>query len=160
MYLKSWWYGLQFLRIRVWQTKIGNYGSVFGLLTNTLHPAKIPQNQNLEKMEKLLEISFYTCVTKTTIIWGMVSEIKWDRQIFLSVWAIFGPFTPPSPHPQQPSKSKFWKNKKCIWYTPFIYVYQNSWSYGVCFLRYGCNTQFSIILIHFLPFYSTIGPKD
>ena len=33
VYLKSWWYDLQFLRIRVWQTKIGNYGSVFFLLT-------------------------------------------------------------------------------------------------------------------------------
>ena len=93
VYLNT-WYDLQFLRIIVWQTKIGNYGSVFGLLTNTLHPAKNPKNQNFEKMKKLLEISFYTCVTKTTIIWGMVSEIKWDRQIFLSVWAIFCPFTP------------------------------------------------------------------
>ena len=32
VYLKSWWYDLQFLRIRVWQTKIGNYGSAFALL--------------------------------------------------------------------------------------------------------------------------------
>ena len=94
MYLKSWWYGLQFLRIRVWQTKIGNYGSGFALLTPTPHPAKNPKNQNFEKIKKLLEISFYTCVTKPTIIWGMVSEIEWDRQLYLSVCAIFCRFTP------------------------------------------------------------------
>ena len=74
--LQSWWYDLQFLRIRVWQTKIGNYGSVFALLTLTPHhPAKNPKNQNFEIMKNLLEISLYTCVTKTTIIWGTVSEI-------------------------------------------------------------------------------------
>ena len=36
VYLKSWWYDLQFLRIRVWQTKVGNYVSAFNLLTATL----------------------------------------------------------------------------------------------------------------------------
>ena len=63
---KSWWYDLQFLRNRMWQTKIDNYRSVFALLILTPHPAKNPKNQNFEKMKKLLEISFYTCVTKTT----------------------------------------------------------------------------------------------
>ena len=61
VYLKSWWYDLQFLRIRVWQTKIGNYGSVFALLTPTPYPAKNPKNQNFEYMKKFLEISFYMC---------------------------------------------------------------------------------------------------
>ena len=62
VYLKSWWYDLQFLRIREWQTKIGNYVSVFALLTLTPHPsAENPINQNFEKMKKLLEISFYMC---------------------------------------------------------------------------------------------------
>ena len=31
-YQKSWWYDLQFLRYRVWQTKIGNFRSFFALL--------------------------------------------------------------------------------------------------------------------------------
>ena len=110
VYLKSWWYDLQFLRIRVWQTKIGNYGSVFALLTPAPHPAKNPKNQNFQKNEKIArDIILHMCVTKTTIIWGTVSETEWqiDRQIFLSVWAIFCPFTPL----KQPSKSKFWKKK-------------------------------------------------
>ena len=62
VYLKSWWYDLQFLRIRVWHTKIGNYGSAFTFLTPTPHPAKISKNQNFEKIKKLPQISFYTCV--------------------------------------------------------------------------------------------------
>ena len=94
VHLKSSWYDLQFLRITVWKTKICNYGSVFVLLTppptyTHTHSAKNPKNQNFEKLKKLLEISFYTCVAKTTIIWGTVSEIQWDRQIFLPVWVIF-----------------------------------------------------------------------
>ena len=95
VYLNSWWYDQQFLRIRVWQAKIGNYVWVFALLTPTSCPAKSPKNQNFEKMKKLLEISFYTCAPKTTIIWGTFSEIEWDTQIFLSFWAILALLTPP-----------------------------------------------------------------
>ena len=50
---KSRWYDLQFLRYKAKQTKIGNFGPFF-----VFHP----ENQNFEKMKKLLEIiSFYTC---------------------------------------------------------------------------------------------------
>ena len=58
-------------------------------------PAKKKKNQILKKMKKFLEISFYiSCVPKTKIIiWGTISEIEWDRQIFLSFWAIFCHFT-------------------------------------------------------------------
>ena len=70
LYLKSWWYDLQFLRIRVWQTKISNYGSVFVVLIPhplsppPTHPAKNRKNHIL-KNEKIAGDSFYTCVPKT-----------------------------------------------------------------------------------------------
>ena len=70
VYLKSWWYDLQFLRIRVWQTKISNYGSVFVVLIPhplsppPTHPAKNRKNHIL-KNEKIAGDSFYTCVPKT-----------------------------------------------------------------------------------------------
>ena len=89
---KIWWYDLQFLRIRVWQTKIGNYGSVFALLTPSPRPDKNPKNQNFEKWKNCWSYHS-TYLPKTTIIWGMVSEIEWDRQTFFSFWAIFCPFT-------------------------------------------------------------------
>ena len=70
VYLKSWWYDLQFLRIRVWQTKISNYGSVFVVLIPhplsppPTHPVKNRKNHIL-KNEKIAGDSFYTCVPKT-----------------------------------------------------------------------------------------------
>ena len=111
-YQKSWWYDLQFLRYRVWQTEIGNDGSFFALLP---HPHKNPTKNEIWKNEKkLLEISsFYTNVPKATIIWVLVPEIQSETQNSLSFWAIFGPFTPPPPS-WQPGKSKFWKTEKSI----------------------------------------------
>ena len=151
VYLKSWWYDLQFLRIRVWQTKIGNYGSVFFLLTTPPPcPAKNPKNQNFEKMRKLMEISFYTCVPKTTIIWDFQNfeKIKkayegviilymctknhnhmvyasWDMGTthnFLSFWVNFCPFTP-----LLAPKIKNWKNENKKPRTYYHYI-----SYFTC----------------------------
>ena len=78
---------------------------------------------------KLLEISsFYTCVPKTTIIWGTVPEI-WSETIFLSFWTVFCPFTPLLP-PNSPKNEniKKMKKKKNTWrYHHFTQLYQNSW---------------------------------
>ena len=68
---QSSWYDLQFLRYRVWQTKIGNYGSFFALYP----PPKNQKNQNFEKMKKI------------------AGDMEWDRQNFFSVWAIFCLYT-------------------------------------------------------------------
>ena len=124
MYPKSWWYDLHFLRYRVWQIEISNYGSFFTLL----HPPalKLPKIRILRKWKKMIEISsFYTCVTKTTIIWGMVPEIR------------VGPFFPF--YPLIAHKSKILKNnEKIIWRCHnFPHVYEKSQSYDVYFLRYG-----------------------
>ena len=57
-YQISWWYDLQFLRYRVWQTGIRNHGSFSALLPTPLKTGKI---RILKKWKKLLQIySFYT----------------------------------------------------------------------------------------------------
>ena len=111
MYQKSWWYDLQFLRYKVWQAKTGNSTSFFALLPPPLLKSrKIRIFKNWKK--KLLEISsFYTCVPKTTIIWGTVPEI-WSEidRIFCHFRPFFPPFTPLTT-----AESKFWKNEKSNW---------------------------------------------
>ena len=98
MYHQSSWYDLQFLRYRVWQTEIGNYGSFFALYPTPLKTQKI---RILKKWKKLLEISFYTRVPNTTIIWGTVPEI----------WAFFWPLYPPNNQETQNFKTM----KKIPW---------------------------------------------
>ena len=82
--------------IRVWRTEIGNYGSFSSLLPSP-PPSKKKKSTKSEfqKNKKiLLEISsFYTCVPKTTIIWGTVPEIQIETGNFLSFSIIFCPFT-------------------------------------------------------------------
>ena len=103
------------------------------------------KNQNFEKMKKLLDISFYTCVPKTKIIWGSaVSEIEWDRQIFCT-FALFFALLP----------------QKIKAYDDVIILYmctKKSPSYGVWLLRYGCNHtifcyfgSFFALLLHYWP---------
>ena len=93
VYQKSWWYDLQFLRYRVCQTEIGNYGSdtewdrqnflsywaIFWLFT----PLTAREIKILKKRKRCLEISsFCTCIPKIMITWCTVPEI-WcatDRQ--------------------------------------------------------------------------------
>ena len=79
---------LQFLRYRVWQTEIGNYVTFFALLPSPLKTQKI---RILKKWKKLLEISsFYTSVSKTTIIWGTVPEIHSETdRFFCHFWSFF-----------------------------------------------------------------------
>ena len=78
MYQKPWWYDLQFLRYRVWQTEIGNYGSLFNL-----------KNQNFERMKKnagdIILLHRYS-------YW----DTEWDRYIFLIILDHFLPFYPPN----------------------------------------------------------------
>ena len=84
-YQKYWWYYLQFLRYRLWQTDIGNFWSFFAHLP---HP-KNQKNLNFEKIKTLLEIwLFFTSVPKTTIIWGMFPKIRRQTEVFV----IFGHF--------------------------------------------------------------------
>ena len=99
--------------------------------------------------EKHLEISlFYTCLPRTTIIWGMVPELRSETNIiFLSFWAIFLPSCLPSNLKNQ----NFEKTKKLLWRCHhFTNVYQKSQSYDVQFLRYRMR---QIIFCQFGPFF-------
>ena len=61
---------------------------VWHLLMNFEKTRKIRILKN--NFKKMLEISsFYSCVPKTTIILGTVSEIPSETKKFLSCWAIF-----------------------------------------------------------------------
>ena len=53
------------------------------------------------------------------------------------------------------------KRKKFRKYHHFTHVYQKSQSYDIRFLRYRVRqTEFFVILDHFLPFYSTNNPQN
>ena len=84
-------------------------------------------------------------------------NIGQDRQDFLSFWTIFSPFTPLTTW-----KVKILKNGKSSWrYYHFTHVYHKWKSYDVWFLRYGAwQTEFFVILDHFLPFYPNNNPKN
>ena len=101
---------------------------------------------------KSLEISsFYTCVPKTRIIWGTVPDIRSEMIFFLSFWAIFYPFTTLTTWKIKILKKwkKFQKR-----HHHFAQVYHKGQSYDIYFLRYQLQqTDFFVILGHFLPFY-------
>ena len=62
------------------------------------YPPKNPKNQNFEKWKNLLEISFYTCVAKITIIWCMVPEIQSETDKIFCHFGSFFALLRPSPH--------------------------------------------------------------
>ena len=119
-------------------------------------PAKNPKIQNFERMKKSLETSFYTFVPKTTIIWGTVSDIEWDRQIFFVFWAIFSPFTPLTT--QKIKVLKRWKKHMmissfyiCVPKITIIWcMLPKIWVQHKIFCHFGS----------FLPFCSTISAKN
>ena len=71
------------------------------------HPMD-PENQNFEKMKKTLEdiiiLQMFT-INDNHMIYDF-SDMECNRQIFLSFWTIFCPFTPPL----TPRKIKILKN--------------------------------------------------
>ena len=121
------------------------------------HPPKNLKNQNFEKWIHLLEISFYTCAPKITIIWCTVHEIwsETDR-----MFCHFGPFLallpPPTLNPLMILKIKILKKMKKM---PediillYIYVYHKWRLYDIWFLKCKVRqTEIFVILGHFLPF--------
>ena len=94
------------------------------------------KNQNFEKMKKIAgDIIILHICTKNHNHNHMKYnswDREWDRQNYLSFWAIFWPFTPLTIQ-----KSKFLRNERSIRCDHFTLAYQKSWSYDVCFLRYG-----------------------
>ena len=122
----------------------------------TLYPTNKMKNHNFGKMKKRHEISFFfTCVPQTTIIWCMVPENGARQTEFLSFWTSFCLFTPLTT--QKTKILKKWKKRLEI-----LSLYKGSRkSYNVWFLRHGARqTEFFLILDHFLPFCTLNNPKS
>ena len=82
-------------------------------------------------------------------------DTEWDRQNFLTFWAIFCPFTtPPASPPNDSKKSKFWSKIKSMSGDIIllsIHVCHKWTSYDIWFLK--CKvwlTEIFVILCHFL----------
>ena len=141
-----------FLRYRGRQTETGNYGHFL--------PFSLPsKNQNnektLKKWKNLLEISsFYTSVSKTTIIWGTVPEIwsETDR-----IFVILGHFLPLYP-PKNQKNQNFKTMKKVSWYIITLHKcikHHNHMMYASWDMEYHRPNFLS-----FCHFYPTIDPKN
>ena len=93
-----------------------------------------------------------------TVISCMVPKIWRATDI---IFCHFGPFFAILPL-YGPRKSKFWKNEQHSWrYYHFTNTCHKWQSHDVWFLRYEMQqTEFLIILDHFLPFYSPNNLKN
>ena len=83
--------------------KLGTMGHFLPFYTPSLKTWKI---WVLKIWKKLLGILFYTCVPKTTIIWGMVPEI-WGETFFCHSGSFFPFYT--TNNPQNPNFEKMTK---------------------------------------------------
>ena len=121
---------VSFLRYGVRQTEF------FVIMDHFLpfYPPMDPENQNFEKMKKTLEdiiiLQMFT-INDSHMIYGF-SDMECNRQIFLSFWTVFCPFTPLTIQ-----KIKILKNWKKPWRYHFTSVSQKSRSYAILFPRYG-----------------------
>ena len=89
---ESWWYDLQFLRYRVWQTEIDNYESFSAPLLPSLKTKKIM----LRKIKKIAgDVIILRLCTKNHDHWCMLPKIWSATDIF---FCYFGPFFALSPH--------------------------------------------------------------
>ena len=155
MYHKWQSYDVWILRYGVQQTKC------FVILVHFLHfyPTNNPENEHFEKMKKTpghIIILPMSTINDNHMTYGSW-DLECDRQNFLSFWAFFALSLS-----WQPEKSKFYKNEKNAWkYYHFTQLYHKWKSYNVWFLRYRTRqTQFFVILDHFLPFYPTNNQKN
>ena len=132
------------MRYGFWDTEWGrhNFLSFWAIFCPvTFHPRKNLENQNFEKMKKV--IILYMCTRNHDhMMYG--SRDMGARDI---IFCHFGSFLALSPH-YWPRKLKFQKNVKNIWrYYPFTHMY-NKWR----FLRYKVRPT------EFLPFWAIFCP--
>ena len=158
MYQKSWWYDLQLLRYRVWQTEIGNYGLPSVLLRPLPHrPLNLLKLRILKKWKSIWRCDHFAHVyQKSRSLWCMLLEIWSTTDI---IFCHFGPFfylfTP-----LKTPKIKSWKKCKQAWRNyPFTHVYHKWGSYHYCSCDIRCNGQLFVIWGHFLPFDPPNNPK-
>ena len=116
-----------------------------------------PEKSEFWKNENiLLEMSsFYTCVLKTTIIWGTVPEIQSEKILFDH----FGPFVALYPNPPSPlttQKTKILKKKwtKHLEMSSFKLAQQKTQSNKWCMIiQIWCVTD---MFCHFRPFFALL----
>ena len=91
VYQNSWWYDLQFLRYRVWQTEIVNYGSFFPLITPSLKSQKIRTLKKWKKVDG--DIILHICTKnhnhmRYTVleIWSMTDRIFGHFGLFFTLF--------------------------------------------------------------------------
>ena len=90
---------------------------------------------------------------------------SWEKEPYRLKLVIIGHLLAFCSHKNQKKKIikilKKKKRKKFRKYHHFTHVYQKSQSYDIRFLRYRVRqTEFFVILDHFLPFYSTNNPQN
>ena len=105
--------------------------------------------------------SFYTCVPKIRIIWCMMYA-SWDMECDRQFFVISGHFLP-FYLPNKPENQNFEKNERNTWrYHHFTQVYHEWQSYDLWSwdMNEVQQTNFFVILGHFLPFYPTNNPKN
>ena len=89
---RSWLYGLQFQKNRVWQTEIVNYGSFFAL-----SPPVKSQKIKISKNWKIFAgdiIILHMWTENQNHMKYSSWDTEWGRHNVLSFWANFCPFTP------------------------------------------------------------------
>ena len=116
--------------------------------------------------EKHLEISlFYTCVPKTTIIWGMVPELWSEKNIIFCHFGPFFFFFLPSCLPSNLKNQNFEKTKNFFGNVIILQMCtknHNHTMYASWDMETGRHTDiiFCDLGLFFLPFYSTNEPKN
>ena len=146
MYQKYWWYDLQLLRYRVWQTEISSYGSFFVLIL----PRKTPKilKKNWKKIAS--DIILHMCTKNCNHVRYSSWDTEWDRPSF-ALW------TPNNPENQNLGKMKKPSGDVVILLIctkNHDHMMYNSWDME-------CNRHnFLSFWAIFLPLYPTIDPKN
>ena len=121
------------------------------------YPPKNLQNQNFEKLKKLLEISsFYTCIKNHNYMMYGSWDTEWDGQNFFVILGHFSPFyhTPPAT-PLMIPKIKILKKKwkECLEILSFYTYMCTINDDDIWFLKYKVRqTEIFVILGHVLSF--------
>ena len=99
----------------------------FGAIFCPLNPTTKPENQNFEKIKKiLLEVLSFTHVVNDIHMMYSSWDMECNRQNFLSFWTIFCPFTPLTTQ-----KIKIFKKWKKLLDISFYRYYLKLWSHHV-----------------------------
>ena len=154
---KCLWYDLKFLRYKVYQTEIANYGSIFCPLTL---PHKNQTNPNFEKLKNTAGDIIVLHVYQKAQFYE-VQLLRYGMRLteFFVILGHFLLFYPPPP--LTPWPSKFWKNEKSIWWCITLHVYTLPKITIICMLPEICSAKDNFLSFWpiFRPFTLLLTPK-